>query len=265
MYFRCVTLASGSAGNSTYIENENTKILVDCGISGLKAKNALDSIGVDPSTIDGIFITHEHTDHISGIGVLSRRFDIPIYALRETWVAMQEKAKIGRIAPHNKFIIHTNERVFVNDLCVVPFSVCHDAVAPVCYSIYSGDKKIAILTDLGYIDDYILSNIKNCNLLLIESNYNKEMLLNGSYPAFLKKRVLGKFGHISNETCGKVIGHIFSERLKDVILIHISKDNNTKDLAVSTVGGILNNRGIKLGEHLNIHVAEEYGIKSIKI
>ncbi|MFI3230443.1 MAG: MBL fold metallo-hydrolase [bacterium] len=265
MYFRCVTLASGSAGNSTYIENENTKILVDCGISGLKAKNALDLIGVNPSMIDAIFITHEHTDHISGVGVLSRRFKIPIYALGETWTAMQKKEKIGRIAPNNKFIIHPNEKVFINDLCVVPFSVCHDAIAPVCYNIYSGDKKISILTDVGYIDENIVNNIKNCNLLLIESNYNKEMLLNSSYPEFLKKRVLGKFGHISNETCGKLISHVFSERLKNVVLIHISKENNTKDLAVSTVSAILNNQGIKLGNHLNIHVAEEYGVKSVKV
>lgn len=265
MYFRCVTLASGSTGNSTYIENQNTKILIDCGISGLKVKNSLSSIGVEPSMIDAIFITHEHTDHISGVGVLSRRFEIPIYALEKTWVAMQEKSKIGRIAPNNKFIIHPNEKVFVNDLCIVPFSVCHDASDPVCYNIYSGNKKISILTDLGYIDNNILEHIKDCNALLIESNYNKEMLINGSYPEFLKRRVLSKFGHISNETCGKVICYTFSEKLKDVILIHISKENNTKDLAVSTIRSILNSNGIKLGYHLNIHVAEEYGINSIKI
>lgn len=251
------TLASGSTGNSIYIGNKNTNILIDCGISGIKLQNALKSIGVQPQYIDAVFITHEHTDHINGVGVFSRRFNIPIYATEKTWYIMQNK--IGSILPNNKIIIYPNEKIIINDLYLNAFSVPHDAVDPVCYNIFYNNIKISLLSDLGHVNDNILEKIQGCSALIIESNYNAHMLLNGSYPEQLKKRVIGQYGHISNETCASIICYTISEKLKDVILFHISKENNTKKLALSTVTNILKSNGILVQKDLNLHIANEYG------
>ena len=147
------TIASGSSGNCTYIGTDYTKILIDAGISGKKIEEGLANLKLTGDKIDALFITHEHVDHIKGAGILSRRFDIPIFATPDTWAAMEEG--LGRIAPSNKRIVYADEVCAVNDLCVKPFRIPHDAAEPVGYNVFSGEKKITLATDIGHVTDTI--------------------------------------------------------------------------------------------------------------
>lgn len=260
MSLKFTTLASGSGGNCIYIGTENTNIIIDAGISGIKVENALKEIDISPNDLDAIFVTHEHADHIDGVGVLSRRYNLPIYATEGTWENM---AKIGEIASKNKNIIYPDENIIFNDLILTPFSVPHDASEPVCYTIKYDNKKIAVATDMGHITKNIIENLRFCDAIILESNHDISMLKNGDYPINLKERVLGKFGHISNEIAGKLLACIMNEKLKNVILAHISKDNNSPDLVYNTIKNILEEFGIFENKDVNLYIAKDYGISKI--
>lgn len=258
---KLTTLASGSKGNSVYVGTDNTKILIDAGLSGKKLSEALSDINVALEDIDAVFVTHEHSDHINGVGVLSRKYNIPIYATKGTWDNMQKK--IGEISPNNKNVLCENEKVILNDMCIKPFSVPHDAKEPVCYSVIYDGKKICVATDMGHINKNILENIKDCSALVLESNHDEDMVKKGAYPYDLKKRILGKYGHISNEICGKVLSCVMNDKLKNVFLGHISQENNTPHLAFSTVCDVLNKFDITPQRDIHIHVAKPYGITEL--
>lgn len=234
------SLYSGSSGNSQFIKAGNTRILVDAGLSGKKIQLAIESIGENPADIQGIFITHEHIDHIQSAGILSRRFNIPIYANEKTWIAMQPS--IGEVKPENIKVYESG--VEIGDLFVQAFDVSHDAANPVGYKIFNKNKKISLLTDTGCVSDEIKKHISDSDLLLIESNHDEDMVLVGSYPWPLKKRVLGDFGHMSNELAGNLLSKILNKGSEVVLLAHLSKENNFPELAYKTVEGILNENNI---------------------
>lgn len=261
MALEFTTIASGSSGNCVYVGTENTKILIDAGLSGIKTEKALKEINISPENLDAIFVTHEHTDHIEGVGVLSRRYNLPIYATEGTWENMS--GKIGEISSKNKNIVYPYENIILNDLCLNPFSIPHDAKQPVAYTIKWNNKKIAIATDMGHITKDIIENLRYCDALILESNHDINMLKNGPYPPQLKTRVLGKFGHICNEISGKLLACIMNNNLKNVFLAHISKENNTPDLAYITVKNILEEFGIFEKRDVNLHIAKEYGATKI--
>lgn len=233
------SIVSGSSGNCQFIQSGNTKLLVDAGLSGKKIQEGLSSIDIDPKEINGILITHEHSDHILGAGILSRRFDIPIYANQGTWEGM-EKA-IGKISDKNIMIID-NKDFEIGNLGIQPFSVYHDSNDPFGYSFYCGNKKASILMDTGMVDENIVNTIKGSDILMIESNHDVDMLKVGSYPFFLKKRVLGKWGHLSNEDSGKIITEAITNDQATVILGHLSRENNFPELAYETVRSIVRGR-----------------------
>lgn len=234
------SLYSGSSGNCQFIKTENTKILVDAGLSGKRVQEAICSIGESPVDIQGIFITHEHIDHIQSAGILSRRFNIPIYANEKTWLAM--RSSIGEVKSENIKIIE--DCVEVGDLFVQAFDISHDAVNPVGYKIFHKNKKISLLTDTGCVTDAIKKHIEDSDLLLIESNHDEDMVLVGSYPWPLKKRVLGEFGHMSNELAGRLLAEILKKGSEIVLLGHLSRENNFPELAYKTVENILNENNI---------------------
>lgn len=250
MSFRFCSLSSGSCGNSQYIETENMKILVDAGLSGKKIQELLASIDVDPKELDCIFVTHEHGDHVKGAGILSRRFNIPIYANEKTWSSMEEG--LGKMKAENIKIFTTNVDFELGDLGVLAFDISHDAAEPVGYSFYNKTKKISIVTDTGCIDGDIKNHIKNSNLLMIESNHDKAMLKMGGYPWYLKQRVSGEFGHLSNEDAGNVLAEVISGNNENILLGHLSKENNFPELAHQTVANILNERGLDLSQDINL-------------
>lgn len=229
------SIASSSSGNCIYIGNEQTSLLVDVGISKKRVEAGLKQIDINPSSLNGILITHEHSDHISGLGVLLRRYQIPVYATEETICAIFQTKSIGTIPKQLFHIIYPDKEFIIQDMVIQPFSISHDANNPVCYTFVSGGHKVGIATDLGKYDDYIISNLINSEILFLEANHDIHMLEVGAYPYMLKRRILGEKGHLSNDNTGKLICHLLHDNLKYIFLEHLSKENNYPDLAYETV------------------------------
>ena len=229
------SIASGSSGNCIYVGSEDTHLLIDTGISRKKIEEGLDSIGIEGSQLSGIFITHEHIDHIQGLGVFSRKYKIPIYATKGTLRGIQVSKSLGDIPEGLYREIVSDAWVEVGDLRVKAFVISHDANEPTGFRIEHGDKSVAIATDLGVYDDYIVKNLESVNALVLESNHDVHMVEVGPYPYHLKQRVLGNQGHLSNELSGRLLCQILHDELKCVMLGHLSKENNYPALAYETV------------------------------
>ena len=229
------SIASGSSGNCIYVANDNTNLLVDAGISKKRIVEGLDSIGVRVTDIDGILVTHEHIDHIKSIGVMARAYNIPIYGTYDTLKAIHECKGTGQIDQNLYRPIKADNTFCINTLKIKPFTTSHDAVDPVCYTFHSNEKKIGVATDLGEYDDYIISNLEGCDIILLEANYDRNMLQVGPYPYYLKQRIVGNKGHLSNVNSGELLKHIVSDKLKYIFLGHLSKENNYPELAYETV------------------------------
>lgn len=229
------SITSGSSGNCIYVGSTNTHLMIDSGISGKRIENGLNQLGLKTSDMNGILVTHEHSDHIGGLGVVARRYAIPIYATKGTIKEIKKSKSVGSIPDELFQEINEDEEFSINDLTIHPFSVSHDASQPVAYRISRGEKSIAIATDLGKYDDYIIDNLKDLDVLLLEANHDINMLQVGSYPYYLKQRILGDKGHLSNELSGRLLGKLISDKLKAVVLGHLSKENNYEELAYETV------------------------------
>lgn len=241
-------LGSGSGGNSTYIESEKGKILVDAGFSCKKIEERLNFIERELNDINGILITHEHIDHIQGAGIISRKYNIPIYITSESFKAGE--SKLGKINLENLRFI--KDKFIINDsLLVKPFDVMHDAQRTVGYRIESqSGKVVAISTDIGYVNNIVRENFKAADVMIIESNYDYNMLMNCNYPWDLKARVKGRNGHLSNNEAAKFIKEMYNENLKKVYLAHISKDSNNPDIVKDTIAQELRANKINLDYEL---------------
>ncbi len=227
------SLYSGSSGNSLFVETQNTKLLVDAGVSCKKIENALQDIKVDPSSIDGILITHEHTDHVQGLGTLSRKFDLPVFVNQETLDAMPKQK--DKILDKNIKTFKISDKFEIGDLLIDPFSIPHDAANPCGFNIYKDDKKISIATDIGHMTNNILKSLEGSLFLMLEANYDPEVLRCSSYPFSLKSRIAGPTGHLPNEMAGKTISYLLKSGLKNAMLGHLSKESNFPELAYQTV------------------------------
>lgn len=236
-------LGSGSAGNATFIEVCGTKLLIDAGFSGKKMEEKLNSIGERMEEIQAILITHEHGDHIQGAGILSRKYNIPVYITRESYEACS--LKLGKLDGDNlKFL--ESDFMLNNAVKVIPFDVMHDAERTVGYRLEGANgKKLAISTDIGYIDNIVREHFKEVDIMVIESNYDYNMLMKCSYPWDLKARVKSRNGHLSNNDAARFIRDMHHEALKKVYLVHASKDSNTYDIAFETVAEELRSSGIE--------------------
>ena len=245
------SLYSGSSGNSIFIGSEKTKILVDAGLTGKSIISAMENIGENPGELNGIVVTHEHSDHVKGAGILSRKFDLPIYANEKTWAAMERN--LGKIKEHNIKIVEKN--FTIRDLEITSFRVPHDAVACRGYTICHGGKKISIATDMGVFTEEIRSNILESDLVLLESNHDVEMLKFGPYPYDLKRRVLSEVGHLSNVDAGKAALEILKYGKKKIVLGHLSGTNNIPELAFKTVENIFLEEKLSIGMGLDVDLA----------
>ncbi|MBC6307152.1 MBL fold metallo-hydrolase [Listeria booriae] len=243
-------LASGSSGNATLIETANQTILVDCGLSGKKIENLFGEVGRSMTDVDAILVTHEHVDHIKGLGVLARRYEVPIYANAKTWVAMEPS--IGEINSAQKFQFDMETVKSFGSLQVESFGVSHDAAEPMFYIFHSGKKKFVMITDTGYVSDRMKGHIANADAYLFESNHDVGMLRMGRYPWNVKRRILGDEGHVSNEDAGIAISEVIGDATKRIYLGHLSKDNNMKDLARMSVSQTLAGEGIIVGEQIEL-------------
>lgn len=228
------SLYSSSAGNCLFVQSNNTNILVDAGVSTRKIENALSDINISPENISAILVTHEHSDHIQSVGNISKKYNIPVYTNIETWneLSDDQKSKIS-IENHKTFII--DEMFNIGDLRILPFSIPHDAANPCAFNILNGDSKMSIATDLGHMNDSILKNLENSSFILLESNYEPEVLRYSRYPYVLKKRIEGPTGHLSNDAAGEAISKLIPTGLHSVMLGHLSKENNFPELAYKTV------------------------------
>lgn len=244
-------LASGSTGNMTYVETEKSKLLIDCGFSGKTAERLLSQINRSPAELDGILVTHEHNDHIKGVGVLSRRYNLDVYANEGTWQAMSKK--IGKIDQEHQHHFFNNRTKIFNDLDVSSFGVSHDAADPQFYTFQKGGKRFVMLTDTGYVSDRMRGYLKNADAYLFESNHDLAMLRMGSYPWHLKQRIISDKGHLSNEDGARALAEIVGDKTKHVFLGHLSKENNMKSIAYNTAEDILRRKDTGVNDQFQLH------------
>ncbi|MDR3191303.1 MAG: MBL fold metallo-hydrolase [Lactobacillaceae bacterium] len=235
--FKISILASGSSGNTTYIETPDHKILIDAGLSGKKITELMQQIGRDMTDVDSLFVTHEHSDHIQGVGVLARKFGLDVYANAKTWEAMS--TKIGDIKHEQRHLFEAGETLLLGDLDIESFAVSHDAADPQFYAMHHANKTVALLTDTGYVTDQVSGIITNADAILMEANHDQAMLRYGSYSWPLKQRILGDEGHLSNEDGALTLVDVIGNRTKQIYLGHLSQENNQKPLAHLTVASIL--------------------------
>lgn len=229
------SLASGSSGNCIFAGSEETSVLIDAGLSGKRIEQGLNSFGYTGSDVDAIFVTHEHSDHIRGLGVLARKLGLPIYATAATIREIRRCSSLGKIPDELFHEVTPDAPVQVGDLTVEPFSVSHDAVDPVAYRISSGRRSAAVATDMGTYSDYTIRHLQFADALLLEANHDVRMLETGRYPYPLKRRILSDHGHLSNETSGQLLCELLHDGLKHILLGHLSQENNYPALAYETV------------------------------
>jgi phosphoribosyl 1,2-cyclic phosphodiesterase len=247
----CV-LYSGSSGNSLLVRSEDAAVLVDAGLSGKAIVSALDEAGTDPRELDGILITHEHIDHIKGAGIISRRFDLPIYTNCATWETAE--SLLGRIAEENKKYLEPGDCLELGSLKIEPFSVSHDAADPVGFSFTEGEFRFGMATDLGCPTEVVKKNLVNADCILLEANHDVEMLQVGSYPWSVKKRISSEYGHLSNDAAGCFLSELIGGKTEHVFLGHLSRENNFPELAYLTVANLLLEAGIRPKDHLDLTV-----------
>lgn len=232
---RFMTIASGSSGNCIYTGSDSTHILIDAGISGKRTEVGLNMIDVKPDEIDAVFVTHEHSDHIGGLGVLSRKYGIPIFASKGTLDGIRNYSGCKGIDESLLNPIKADEKIIIKDMIVNPMRISHDANEPLAMRIYNEGKKAAVITDLGTYDDYTVGCLLGMDILLCEANHDVRMLESGPYPYHLKRRILGDRGHLSNELSGRLISDLLCDNTKHIILGHLSKENNMPEIAYETV------------------------------
>lgn len=229
------SIASGSSGNCVCVGTDTCHLLVDAGISGKRIEKGLNAIDLKTEEMQGILVTHEHIDHIQGLGVLARRYGLPMYATAGTIEAILRTKSVGKIDESLFFEICPEVDFTIGDLTIEPIAISHDAAEPVAYKFKQPGKAMAIITDLGKYDAALIEKLKNLDLLFLESNHDVHMLQVGTYPYSLKQRILGERGHLSNELCGKLLSEVLHDDVKAIFLGHLSKENNYPQLAYETV------------------------------
>lgn len=249
------TLFSGSSGNCCFLSTERGAVLVDCGLSAKQTLEAAVRAGLDPSAISAILITHEHSDHIKGAGILSRKLHVPVFATGGTWSAME--TQLGPLPDASRVVITAGESFYWNDVEILPFSIPHDAAEPVGYRFITPKKSVAIATDLGYFAPGVKDAITGADVVLLESNHDPSMLkMNPRYPQSLKTRILGKRGHLSNEDGSCAAVWLAQNGTRHLLLGHLSQENNTPDIAYRTCYSALAEAGAHVGEDVTLHVAD---------
>ena len=251
--FQVSSLASGSKGNAFVVRTNKTKILVDIGLSGKKLFSLMETINLSKEKLKAVIVSHEHSDHVSGAGVVCRKLKIPLYISKHTHFASKKKIqKVDEIIYFN-----TGEKFIVDDIEILPFQSSHDAVDSHNFIVQQDNnykQKLGIITDLGYVTKLHQLRLKNVSTILLESNHDPEMLRDGPYPWKLKQRVQGRTGHLSNEQAVGLVTSIISPDLKNLILVHLSETNNKPEIAFATMNNYLNS----INSDVNVIVASQY-------
>ena len=243
------TLFSGSSGNASVLRTESGALLIDCGMSGKQVLAALQAAHIAPAELRAVLVTHEHSDHVKGVGVISRKLNLPVYATAGTWEGMS--GAVGEISAAHQVL---------DGLEVTPFSTPHDANEPVGYRIYlPGGSSIAVATDLGYFSETVRDAVLGANVVLLESNHDPDLLKqNPHYPSALKSRILGRKGHLSNASGASAAVELLNAGARHLLLGHLSSENNTPEMAFQTSKAALENEGARVGSDVTLHVASRY-------
>ncbi|MCH5585077.1 MBL fold metallo-hydrolase [Shimazuella sp. AN120528] len=241
-------LASGSSGNALYIETDNTRLLVDAGLSGKQLGGRLAQIGVNPESLTAILVTHEHIDHVKGLGVMARRYQLPIYLNEATYQHLP--SSVGDIPTSMLHFMDTGSSISIADIGVQSIPISHDAAEPMGFRFFEKDESMAIVTDLGYVNERIIQSLDGVHSLIWESNHDVNMLRMGSYPWNVKRRILGDTGHLSNEDSAIGLLEIIKGLGEQVYLAHLSQDNNLLELAHLTVKNMLEEAGLQVGKDI---------------
>ncbi len=251
------SIASGSSGNCICVGSDDCHLLIDAGISGRRIEEGLHQLDLKCEELKGILVTHEHIDHIAGLGVLARRYGLPIYATAGTADAILRTKSLGKVDETLFRVVEPDVDFVVGDLTVEPIAISHDAAEPVAYRIRHGEKSAAVITDLGTYDDGLVAKLQDLDVLLLEANHDVNMLQVGPYPYPLKQRILGDRGHLSNERSGHLLGKVLHDGFKAAVLGHLSKENNYAKLAYETVRlEILNGDNPYRGDDFPVYVAK---------
>ena len=258
---RICVLASGSKGNCTFIEGEKTNILIDAGLTKAEIEQRLSIIGIDPNSIDSILVTHEHNDHIKGLGAFSRAHNTKIFAHPDTWAAMQDK--VGELKNSNRFGIFQNE-FYINELAISSFDLSHDSAHCLGFSVIDNNKKFSIATDLGFITDDIIKQLADSSIVVLEANHDISRLMqNPRYPLHLKKRILSKYGHLNNQDSADAVLKMLGYGVRAIIPAHLSEENNTPNLVLDTLSATVSRQGGDLGKEIYVDIAKQHSIGNI--
>ena len=249
-----LSLVSGSTGNCSIISDGKTVLLADCGLTAKRLEELLGFIGVSPLSVSAILITHEHSDHIKGAGIVSKKYGLPVFATEETHLSMK---KSGIPEENIKYILPDTD-FEIGSIGVRAFSIPHDAANPVGYSFFYGNNKLSVATDMGHMNDYIFENIKGSTAVILESNHDIDMLKSGRYPEFLKRRILGNLGHLSNADAAKTALRLLESGTRHIMLGHVSADNNTPKIALSETANMAVKNGLVPGKDFSLSVANRY-------
>lgn len=249
---RFCSLQSGSNGNALYFESGKTKLLIDCGISAKRVAERLAEIGVAPRRLNGILITHEHSDHVAGIRVFTKQFGIPVYATEGTLAAMEKQRNDIASETH---VLRADAETEIGEVAVTPFQIPHDAREPVGYLLGAEQRKIAVATDMGKICEQIALKMKHSDFVFLESNYDEMMLKTGRYHPQLKRRILGSEGHFSNDQAAKFAAALVRGGTEHIMLGHLSANNNKPNLAYERVAEEIRRQGVSIGQDVMLEVA----------
>ena len=255
---RFQSFASGSSGNCYYLGDDSHGILIDAGISARTIRRCLRDIKVDLDRIWGVFVTHDHADHIRGIGTLGERFNVPVYTTRLVHNGINRSYCVTQKLSTCQKYIEKGETVTVGKFTVTSFPVSHDATDNVGYTVEYDGKVFTFATDLGYVSKDVIEHLEQCDYMILEANYDEQLLLTGKYPYHLKRRIISETGHLSNDQAGKCLADYYHERLKHIFLCHLSKENNMPELAQSTIERYLNAKNIKVGEDVQLTTLERF-------
>lgn len=254
-------LFSSSKGNSTLICSASAQILVDAGAAKGRMVEEITQAGGRPKELAGILVTHEHSDHIRSVGALSRMYDIPVYANELTWEAMAKR--IGPVSKKNTRVIGTEDDFYIRDLCIQPFRTSHDAACSCGYSVTCGGTRVSVVTDLGYMASNVLDAAAGSRIVLLESNYDPQMLMEGKYPEYLKRRIASNKGHLSNVAAARAAEALFHRGVRGILLAHLSENNNLYSLALEASREYLTAAGIVPGRHIALDVAQRSGLTGV--
>lgn len=245
--FQVCVLASGSRGNATYVSDGRTNILIDAGLSGVELQRRMAAKGIDPRNLDAILVSHEHADHIHGVGVLSRRFGLAVHISDATHRASEKN--LGRLSAVHPFAC--GDAFSVGTLAIHPFSISHDAIDPAGFTISSAAGKLGLATDLGVVTGVVRDHLQDCDILILEANHDSQMLIDGPYPWPLKQRIRGRSGHLSNDDAALLLETLLHERLAHVVMAHLSEENNTPRKVLQVMQELIREPGPRL------HVASQ--------